>query len=211
MIIKDEYEEDVGGGVSQVATTVFNAAWEAGVKIAERAPHSLYISRYQTGRDATVNYPDLDLKFVNDTPKWILVAARLATAGSPSRSTAAGPSAGSRASEGTVRVTGAGADPAHARPDAGEGHARSRRRARRPASRASRGRSTTRGHVLHDETWNTSYRGEYRIIRVGTKPKPKPEAEARSRPPTTTGPTRLRRRRRAAAADAVHRAVAPRP
>ena len=69
VIIKDEYEEDVGGGVSQVATTVFNAAWEAGLKIAERNPHSLYISRYQLGRDATVNYPDLDLKFINDTPE----------------------------------------------------------------------------------------------------------------------------------------------
>ena len=73
MIIKDEYDEAVGGGVSQVATTVFNAAWEAGLKIAERNPHSLYISRYQLGRDATVNYPDLDLKFVNDTPNWVFV------------------------------------------------------------------------------------------------------------------------------------------
>ena len=33
------------------------------------------------------------------------------------------------------------------------------------------------GSVLYDETWNTSYRGEYREIRVGTKPKPKPEPE----------------------------------
>ncbi len=67
VIIGNEYEEDVGGGVSQVATTVFNAAWEAGVKVLERNPHSLYISRYPLGRDATVNYPDLDLKFRNDT------------------------------------------------------------------------------------------------------------------------------------------------
>ena len=73
VIIGDEYEEDVGGGVSQVATTVFNAAWEAGVKVLERNPHSLYISRYQLGRDATVNYPDLDLKFRNDTGKWMVV------------------------------------------------------------------------------------------------------------------------------------------
>ena len=69
VIIKDEYDEDVGGGAPQVATTVFNAAWEVGLKIVERNLHSLYISRYQLGRDATVNYPDLDPKFVNDTPK----------------------------------------------------------------------------------------------------------------------------------------------
>jgi hypothetical protein len=51
------------------------------------------------------------------------------------------------------------------------------------------------GTVLHDETWNTSYRGEYRIVRVGTKPKPKPppekpdEPEEPPKPPTTTAPT----------------------
>ena len=37
------------------------------------------------------------------------------------------------------------------------------------------------GTLLHDETWNTSYRGEYRIIRVGTKPPPKPQDEAEGR------------------------------
>ena len=73
VIIGTEYEEEVGGGTSQVATTVFNAAWEAGVRITERNPHSLYISRYQLGRDATVYWPSLDLKFQNDTAKWILV------------------------------------------------------------------------------------------------------------------------------------------
>jgi len=51
------------------------------------------------------------------------------------------------------------------------------------------------GDVLHDETWNTSYRGEYRVIRVGTKippkPEPKPKAEKPAPPPapTVTTPT----------------------
>ena len=43
------------------------------MKITERTAHSLYISRYQLGRDATVNYPDVDLKFENDTKKWLVV------------------------------------------------------------------------------------------------------------------------------------------
>ena len=72
VIMDGKYEEGVGGGVSQVATTVFNAAWEAGIKIGERHAHALYISRYPDGRDATVNYPDVDLKLVNDTPRWIV-------------------------------------------------------------------------------------------------------------------------------------------
>ena len=73
VIIGNEYAEEVGGGTSQVATTVFNAAWEAGLRITERNPHALYISRYQLGRDATVYWPSLDLKFVNDTKRWVLV------------------------------------------------------------------------------------------------------------------------------------------
>ena len=47
------------------------------------------------------------------------------------------------------------------------------------------------GSVLYDETWNTSYRGEYRIIRVGTKPKPEPKPE-----PKKTGDEGRRRRPR---------------
>jgi len=62
VIIGTQYAEEVGGGTSQVATTVFNAAWEAGLRITERNPHALYISRYPLGRDATVYWPALDLE-----------------------------------------------------------------------------------------------------------------------------------------------------
>ena len=67
MIINGELETGLGGGVCQVSTTVFNAAYEAGLPITARTNHALYISHYPQGRDATVNYPDTDLKFVNDT------------------------------------------------------------------------------------------------------------------------------------------------
>src|SRR4030095_1264798 len=60
VIIGTQFSEEVGGGTSQVATTVFNAAWEAGLRITDRHPHSLYISRYQIGRAATVHSPSLD-------------------------------------------------------------------------------------------------------------------------------------------------------
>jgi vancomycin resistance protein YoaR len=170
VIIKDEYEEDVGGGVSQVATTTFNAAWEAGLKIVERAPHSLYISRYQLGRDATVNYPDLDLKFVNDTPKWILVAGSAGDAGITVSIYGGGPERRVESSAGTIRVTG----PAPIRrvkdPDLLKGKTVVEEEGS-PARATSVDRTVydQEGNVLHDETWNTSYRGDYRIIRVGTK------------------------------------------
>ena len=198
VIIADEYEEDVGGGVSQVATTVFNAAWEAGVKILERNPHSLYISRYQLGRDATVNYPDLDLRFLNDTETWVLVAASWNDSSITVSLYGGGPERRVESSEGTVRVTGPG--PVRRVPDPTlekgttlvEEEGSSAR-----ATTVTRKVYTADGGLLHDETWNTSYRGEHRIIRVGTKPKPKPpppkpeeeKPEEPPPPPTTTTST----------------------
>ena len=73
VIINGELENGLGGGTCQVSTTVFNAAYEAGLPITARTNHALYISHYPQGRDATVNYPDIDLKFVNDTDHWLLL------------------------------------------------------------------------------------------------------------------------------------------
>ncbi len=73
VIINGELENGLGGGVCQVSTTVFNAAYEAGLPITSRTNHALYISHYPLGRDATVDYPNVDLKFVNDTDKWLLL------------------------------------------------------------------------------------------------------------------------------------------
>jgi vancomycin resistance protein YoaR len=73
VIINGELSTGLGGGVCQVSTTVFNAAYEAGLPIVERHNHALYISHYPQGRDATVNYPDVDLKFRNDTGGWLLL------------------------------------------------------------------------------------------------------------------------------------------
>jgi vancomycin resistance protein YoaR len=73
VIINGELQTGLGGGVCQVSTTVFNAAYEAGLPITARTNHALYISHYPLGRDATVDYPDVDLKFVNDTRHWLLL------------------------------------------------------------------------------------------------------------------------------------------
>ena len=73
VIINGELQTGLGGGVCQVSTTVFNAAYEAGLPIVSRTNHALYISHYPQGRDATVNYPDTDLKFTNDTGHWLLL------------------------------------------------------------------------------------------------------------------------------------------
>jgi vancomycin resistance protein YoaR len=73
VIIDGEVTTGLGGGVCQVSTTVFNAAFEAGLPVLARTNHALYISHYPQGRDATVDYPDVDLKFRNDTGHWLLL------------------------------------------------------------------------------------------------------------------------------------------
>ena len=72
-IVGGRLTPQVGGGVSQVATTVFNAAFFAGLELVEYQAHSLYISRYPYGREATVFWPGLDLKVRNTTPASMLV------------------------------------------------------------------------------------------------------------------------------------------
>ena len=63
----------IGGGVCQTATTIFNAAFEAGLPVSERHNHSWYISHYPMGRDATVSWGGPDLVFKNDLKHAILI------------------------------------------------------------------------------------------------------------------------------------------
>ncbi len=75
VIDNGQFKEDLGGGVSQSATTVFNAMFFAGLKDIEHHTHSLYISRYPAGREATVAFGAKDLRFQNDTATGILIRA----------------------------------------------------------------------------------------------------------------------------------------
>lgn len=65
--------EDLGGGVSQLATTLFNAMFFAGLEDVEHKPHSFYIDRYPVGREATVAWGVLDMRFRNDTKHGVYV------------------------------------------------------------------------------------------------------------------------------------------
>ncbi len=72
-IVDGELVDEVGGGVSQFATTLFNAAFFAGLPILEHKPHSFYISRYPVGRESTVYFNSVDVKLRNDTAAGILI------------------------------------------------------------------------------------------------------------------------------------------
>ncbi len=64
---------EIGGGVSQFATTIFNAAYFAGLDFIQYQAHSLYFSRYPFGREATISNPAPDLVFENTTDYPVLI------------------------------------------------------------------------------------------------------------------------------------------
>ncbi|MDY7101444.1 MAG: VanW family protein, partial [Actinomycetota bacterium] len=73
VIYSGQFTSDIGGGVSQFATTLFNAAFFGGLEYGEYQSHSRYISRYPYGREATVSWTHPDLQIHNPTPHGVLI------------------------------------------------------------------------------------------------------------------------------------------
>jgi len=71
IVINNEYVKGIGGGICQVSSTLYNVALLANLTIVERHPHALVVGYIPLGQDATVNYPNLDLKLRNDTHSYI--------------------------------------------------------------------------------------------------------------------------------------------
>jgi vancomycin resistance protein YoaR len=72
-IVEGDMDRTVGGGISQFATTLFNAVFDGGYEIVQRQPHSFYFPRYPVGHEATLSYPSPDLIFKNDTNAALLI------------------------------------------------------------------------------------------------------------------------------------------
>jgi vancomycin resistance protein YoaR len=68
-----DHPANVGGGVSQFTTTLYNAIWWAGLEDVDHTPHSIWFSRYPMVREATLGYPTPDLVFRNNTEHGILI------------------------------------------------------------------------------------------------------------------------------------------
>jgi vancomycin resistance protein YoaR len=189
VIINGELQTGLGGGVCQVSTTVFNAAFEAGVPIVARTNHALYISHYPQGRDATVNYPDTDLKFRNDTGHWVLLRTFVG------------------ASALTVKLYGT---PHHRRVESETtplevtGPPTSKRipdpniwtgvdiveESGQPSRRTSVTRRvySANGNLLSEDTWTSWYRAEPEVVRYGTKARPKPPPPPKKKTPPPPPP-----------------------
>jgi vancomycin resistance protein YoaR len=189
VIVNGELQTGLGGGVCQVSTTVFNAAYEAGLPITARTNHALYISHYPLGRDATVDYPGTDLKFVNDTGHWLLLRTfvgsssltvalygkpqhrRVESIAQPLRTISAPPvqkTVDATLEPGQVVVDDYGA----------------------PAQSTSVERKVyaPSGKLMSDSTWYSSYVAVPKVIRVGPKAAPKPTTTTH-KPATTTTTT----------------------
>ena len=78
ILIEGVIVDGMGGGLSQLATTVYNAAFFAGLEDVEHQPHSQYINRYPEGREATIFVPSIDLKFKNDSDYGVLIESWVA-------------------------------------------------------------------------------------------------------------------------------------
>ena len=184
VIINGELQNGLGGGICQVSTTVFNTAYEAGLPITARTNHALYISHYPLGRDATVNYPDLDLKFRNDTGHWLLLRTFVGSGsltvnlyGTPVHRRV-------ESSTAPLRVTGSVQVKQIKDPTLKKGKRKVETTGTPPlATSVERKVYDADGKLLYDDTWRSSYVGEPTIVRVGTKkpPKPKPAQNAANR------------------------------
>jgi vancomycin resistance protein YoaR len=195
VIINGELQTGLGGGVCQVSTTTFNTAYEAGLPITARTNHALYISHYPQGRDATVNFPDVDLKFVNDTGHWLLLRTWV---GSSSLTVALyGTPVHRRVVSDVAPLVETGPPPVQQVPNADLTQGQ---RVVDDSGEPSRTTSVRRrvyaadGKLLYDTTFYSSYRAQPEIVEVGTKPrppkpKPKPKPQPKKKPPTTTSTT----------------------
>ncbi len=177
VIINGELRNGLGGGICQVSTTVFNAAYEGGLPISARTNHALYIDHYPLGRDATVNYPDLDLRFANDTDHWLLLRTFVG-AGSLTVNLYGTP-LNRRVESTTEPLVETGPVPVEETEDPAIPKGK---RVVDEFGSPPRETSVRRlvydanAKLLYDDTWRSYYVGEPSLVRVGTKEPPKKPA-----------------------------------
>jgi vancomycin resistance protein YoaR len=182
-IEEGKLKDAVGGGVSQVATTLYNAAFMSGLRLIAHTPHEFWISRYPRGREATVSWGGPELVFAND---WDAPLVMLVDAGDSSITVRF-------FSRSLKRRVAYGTDDPTDFKDPGErkivnldlqpGEQRVLQEAGSAGFTISYWRKVYKGEdLVANETWTTHYKPEDRILEVGpTPPKPKPHQ------PTTTG------------------------
>ena len=204
MIINGELQNGIGGGVCQVSTTVFNAAFEAGLSIDHRTNHALYIDHYPLSAATRRNTPTRSR--LHERHRAVAPAAHVVNAGSLTVNLYGTPP-GRRVETETAPLEVDGKVPWKRLDDPTlfKGQKVVEQFGAPPRSTAvTRRVYAPNGTLLYDTTWRSYYVGEPTVVRLGTKPRPKPEptvpkagpaeAEAVTPPaakkpePTTTAP-----------------------
>ena len=77
VIVNGKIEQGIGGGICQASSTIYNAAIRSGLSIYERAPHEWASVYVPTGLDATIDYPNIDLKLENISDYQVFLECKL--------------------------------------------------------------------------------------------------------------------------------------
>jgi vancomycin resistance protein YoaR len=190
-IAAGQLEDAVGGGVSQVATTLYNAAFFGGMELIAHTPHQFWISRYPKGREATVSWGGPELVFRNDWDAAVLLSVYAGSNGITVRmfSSALGREVETTTGEPTdvkqpeVKET--------ENPDLPAGAREVKQELGGPGFTISYTRTVTvDGEVKRDETFRWTYDPQDAFIEVGPeeeKPATRPGRGGRT---TTTAPSR---------------------
>ena len=177
-IVNGKLVPQLGGGICQVGTTLFNTVFESGLPVVQRQNHSFYISHYPKGRDATVSWGGPDLKFKNDTKNWMLISVSYTAS--------------------SITMSLYGTDPGYD-VEAETGEWRNEKpfpieKIKDPTMPVGSkivedtgvtGRAITvtrtvqkNGQIIRTDTFNSVYKPKVQVVRVGTKPKPAPKKQA---------------------------------
>jgi vancomycin resistance protein YoaR len=184
-IVNGKLVPQFGGGICQVATTVFNAIFFSGVPVVERQNHSFYISHYPKGRDAAVTWGGADLKFRNDTGKWILI--KTSTGSGSVTVSLYGTDTGYRVDYKTGELIRTGGFPTEATPDprlpVGTKVVRD---GGLPSYKVTVTRTVTKGgSVVRRDVFVSNYRPKVEVVLVGSMPIVKPPPSV----PTSPAPS----------------------
>jgi vancomycin resistance protein YoaR len=181
-IVNGKLVPQLGGGICQVATTVFNAIFFSGVPVVERSNHSFYISHYPKGRDATVSWGGPDLKFKNDTGSWILI--KTSTSSSSVQVALYGTPTGYHVDYTTGELIRTGGYPTEETPDPRlPVGTRAVQDGGQPSYKITVTRTVTKnGSVLRKDTFVSNYKPKVEVVLVGTMPATPPPSKSPTSP-----------------------------
>jgi vancomycin resistance protein YoaR len=187
MIDEGRLRDAVGGGVSQIATTLYNAAFFAGLKLVAHTPHAFYIERYPPGREATVSWGGPELVFQNDWAAPLVVLVDAASDHITVRMFSR------RLGRKVEQGTGIRTDEKPAKtqkivnPKLAPGQEHVIQHGGEEGFAITYWRKVYRGSALiANERFSAHYRPEDTIIEIGPKPQPPPTASTGTTAPTTS-------------------------